>query len=189
MIGSTVASDASVSTVHALLQIIANPKAALAHLEEISGIAAEVRELHAGAAEANKAAEAARSDAAAKLSQAEALFASHDVKAKQISDHEGVLKALQDRLTAWEGEVAAREAAVAADLKTREENLAAREKAVTDREAIARKVHDEVQSLKEFWDRKTASLRAAIGDEAPAPKNYVLQAETGSVGATMGGVV
>jgi uncharacterized protein (DUF3084 family) len=88
----------------------------------------------------------------------------NEVRAKQLSDHEGVLARRQANLENAEADLLAREA----DTASREEAVKAREADVTEREAIATTTGDEAQALKAEYERKVAALQAALspGDSA-----------------------
>lgn len=177
-----------VNTVFALLQVMADPAAGKQLLEKIA---------------AEKQAADAATDNAAKMiaevklrgSEADAALAAarkitddfntgHAVRTKQLRDHEGVLSARQKQLYEFEAQVSAREKEISKSLGERDNALLAREASIAQREAelqareaAAASTLDTANNLKVAYEQKLA-----------AAKSFVMAAEHGVLGASMGGV-
>lgn len=172
---------------HSLLAIIADPAGAKQRLDELhaekeAAIAAQEK-----AATLNAESNERAKQAAADLAEAKRVKAKNDLdhttRSKQLSDHDGVLAKKQQQLADLEARLTQREKEMERDLAARETAVKAREASVTTREADVRKTEAAAQALKEQWERRSAALREAM--TAPPPVHHVMQAETGSLGATI----
>lgn len=175
------------ATIYNLLAIISDPAATKKRLDELVSEKTAALEASDSAAKSAKEASQLTADAAAKLEEATRIRnefdATHDVRKKQLDDHSDFLATKQNQLAAQEEEQSTRHAEIGRDLKAREEAVKAREGDITKREESLRATESAAQLLKETYERKVAALQAALD---PGPVNYVMQADTGALGASMG---
>jgi hypothetical protein len=181
--------SAEVGGVFALLELLSDPGRVKQHLESV---VAEKNAALAAAVDANAAvakAEKTKNDAIAateKMQQISVeLNAAHEVRVKQLADHDTFLATKQARIEAHEAAVSKRET----DLGAREAAVAAYEISTKKRETFAAKCEEdarksarEVAMLKADYEARLAALHQAL-----APKNTVIVADTGVLGASMSG--
>lgn len=176
-------SPAQTSDAYTLLAIIADPAAAKKRLDDLVAAARSAQETLDSARAATKEAEDSKAAAAVSLGEAtrlrDVMDAEHEVRTKQFTDHEAFLTTKQTQIEAYDAKVIERESGLAA----REAAVSARETSVTNRESLARQLSTEAKALKDEYEGKTAALHAALS----SPKSHVLNAEPGSLGASMGG--
>lgn len=173
-----------------LLAIIADPKQAKAHLDEIKAHTENLKKQ--------------TEDHLKSMSDLEVIKKAHDeakvvgeeahAHAKRLmDDFHAQTVAKETELSNRETNLVQREAQLetrlkdnqifesnkATDLTTRENNVAGREAAVTKQEAELRQLQELAQGTKAFYEAKIANLRDALRTD------YVMHAETGHLGATV----
>lgn len=170
-----------------LLAIIADPDKAKAHLDALVAEKQASLEALDSARKVSADAKQTHKDAVIKNAEAKRISdefnATHATRAKQLDDHSDALAKKQAQLEEVDVRLTKREADFERDLSARENAVRAREADVTDREAKVRKTGEEVQLLKETYERKVAALQAAL---ASGPVHHVMPADTGLLGASMG---
>lgn len=174
---------------YALLAIIADPKLAQQRLDALAAEKADVVAAMEASADHLGEAKQLHDDAAAKLTEAQRVTdefnGTHETRRAQLEQFSADLGTKQDQLKEWEARLTQHEAEIENDLKSREAAVQAREIDVTERETVAIKTGDAAQLLKEAYERKVSALQAALSPEPTV--SHVLNADTGALGAPMGG--
>lgn len=160
-------SPAETSQAFTLLEIIANPDRAKKHLESLvaekqAAVEAmdNARAATKQAADDKAAADRKLAEASRKASESEA---AHAVRNKQLDDHDAFLTTKQQRLDAFEEQLAKRET----DVATREDAVKAREAELVEMETKAKDALKEAEEFRQitkplplvrasFWSRRTS---------------------------------
>lgn len=166
-----------------LLDIISDPSSAKKHLQDIldaQGALIKSKDEHTAAQQAAEASSAKSEEAANKHTKAlEDFNTVIPLKEQEFSRREAALTSREDSLSAKAQEFQIYESNKSTDLTQRENNVSAREKAVSDMETSMRQLQDKAQTMKEFYEVKVANLRDALRTD------YTLKADTGYIGTNI----
>lgn len=177
------------SAVFSLLAALSDPEAAKARLKEISeasGIYQKIIEdFREETKKTNTDLEEKKVDVEAKLAEAIRITnefdASHEVRAKQLTDLTDVLAKRQATIEAKE----ATQTDLDTSLREREKLVIMRELNVTHREASVQEAEVVVQAMRQDYETKISALKAAMGQST----SYVMKADAisfGTLGAEVG---
>jgi hypothetical protein len=196
-------SDADV--VQALLQIIADPDKAKAHLDQLLDQSNEVRaaidQVAADRAEAEERKKEGLLEAKTLLADAEEgnrladlkltvhrsevqkFSADAEAKRRELDDREGALLERQTLVAAAEQ----RNALLGNQLVGREKAVLVQEADLKERDERLSKTLSDAEDLKAQYERQVASLRAALDGGTPkAQQQYFMPAEAGSLASKLG---